>query len=111
MQKPKFLSELKLELYLIWRLLGEGFGPSYWWPYVKNRFFGNYLFRRLPKYDYVADPDFELHTICSKQDLWMLAWMLRSFLTMSGLRPVVIIHDDGTLDKVTEELIQSKFPN
>lgn len=104
-------NSLKKELFFIFRLFQEGYGPRYWWPYAKNRFFGNYLFRRLPRHDYQADPDFELHTICSKQDLWMLAWMLRSFLIMSKLKPVVIIHDDGTLDKATEELIQSKFPN
>ncbi len=106
-----FLKNLKGELFFISRLLQEGYGPKYWWPYIKNRFLGNYLFRRLPKYDYEANPDFELHTICSKRDLWMLAWMLRSFLEMSKLKPVVIIHDDGSLDKITEKLIQSKFPN
>lgn len=65
----------------------------------------------VPKFDYQADPDLELHTICNKKDLWMLVWMLRSFLTLSKLRPVIVITDDGTLDKATEKLIQSKFSN
>jgi len=107
----KIFGRLKTELFLIRHLLQKGYGLKYWWPYAKNRFLGNYLFRLLPKYDYEADPDFELHTICSKRDLWMLAWMLCSFLEMSKLKPVVVIHDDGSLDKATEKLIQSKFPN
>ncbi|OGN07927.1 MAG: hypothetical protein A3C61_03400 [Candidatus Yanofskybacteria bacterium RIFCSPHIGHO2_02_FULL_39_10] len=110
---PKFFRRIKTELFYLKRLLEEGYGPSYWWPYVKNRFFGNYLFTYLPRYDYVADPDLELHTICSRhgQGLWMFAWMLSSFIFHSKLRPVVVIHDDGTIDKATEKLIQSKFPN
>lgn len=107
----KKLKKLKLESFFIRHLLQEGYGPRYWWPYAKNRFFGNYLFRGLPRYEYKADPDFELHTICGKQDLWMLAWMLRSFLIMSKLKPVIVIHDDGSMDTVTAELIQSKFDN
>lgn len=107
----KKFNNLKRELFFIRRLLEEGYGPRYWWPYIKNRFFWPLLFRRLPKFEYVADPDLELHTVSNKKDLWMLAWMLRSFLAMSKLRPIVIIHDDGTWDKATEELVQSKFPN
>lgn len=104
---------IKTELFFIRRLLEEGYGPSYWWPYVKNRFFGNYLFARLPCCNYEADPDLELHTICSRhgQGLWMFAWMVNSFLYHSKLRPVVVIHDDGTIDKATAKLIQEKFPN
>ncbi len=104
---------IKTELFFIKRLLQEGYGPKYWWSYAKNRFFGNYLFTRLPRCDYAADSDFELHTICSRhgQGLWMFAWMLNSFLYNSGLKPMVIIHDDGTLDKKTAELIKDKFPN
>lgn len=105
------LKKIKLEAFFIRRLWKEGFGPYYWWPYIKNRFFGGYLFRRLSRYDYNVDPDFELHTICCKRDLWMLAWMIRSFVSLSGLKPVVIIHEDGTIDQVTAELIYSKFPN
>ncbi|MBI2065063.1 MAG: hypothetical protein HYT62_03375 [Candidatus Yanofskybacteria bacterium] len=109
----KIIKRIKTELFYLKRLIEEGYGPSYWRAYFKNRFFGNYLFTYLPRYDYVADPDLEMHTICSRhgQGLWMFAWMLTSFLFHSKLRPVVIIHDDGTIDKDTEKLIQSKFPN
>lgn len=65
----------------------------------------------VPKFDYKADSDLELHTICNKKDLWMLIWMLRSFLIISKLRPVIVINDDGTLDKATAKLIHSKFSN
>lgn len=107
----KTINNIKLELFLIYRLLQEGYGPKYWWPYIKNNFFGNYLFRHLPYYKYTADPDLELHVVCSSKHLWMLAWMLRSFFTQSGLRPNVVIHEDGTMDKATAKLIQSKFTN
>ncbi len=107
----RFFLRVKKELFLIRRLLHEGYGPKFWWPYAKNRFFGIYLFKRLPRYEYVADPDFELHTICCRQDLWMLAWMLRSFFEMSKLRPAIVIHEDGTMDPATAELIKSKFAN
>jgi|GEM_PF-2190847 len=103
--------KIKLETFFIRRLWEEGYGPRYWWPYAKNRFFGGYLFRGLPRYDYQADPNFELHTICCKRDIWMLAWMIRSFVSISGLKPVVVIHEDGSIDKITAELIYSKFPN
>lgn len=104
---------IKTELFYGFRLIQEGYGPGYWWAYFKNRFFGNYLFKFLPRCDYVANPEVELHTICSRhgQGLWMFAWMLRSFLFHSKLKPVVIIHDDGTIDKATADLITSKFPN
>ena len=105
---------IKTELFFIRRLLQEGyFKPHYWTSYFKNRFFGNYLFTKLPVLEYEADPKIELHTICSRhsQGLWMFAWMVRSFVFHSGLRPVVIVHDDGTLDQATANLIITKFPN
>src|SRR3989338_2066553 len=107
----KNINSLKLELFLIFRLFQEGYGPKYWWPYAKNKFFGNYLFRYLPRYEYIADPDIELHITCSSKHLWMLAWMLRSFFAQSGLRPSIFIHEDGSINKAVAELIQSKFSN
>lgn len=109
----KIYKYIKTEAFFIRRLFELGYGPRYWWPYTKNRFFGNYLFSRLPRCNYVASPDLELHTICSRhgQGLWMFAWMIRSFLFHSKLKPVVVIHDDGTIDKATAELIKDKFPN
>ena len=109
----KIVRRIKTELFYFKRLVEEGYGPFYWWAYFKNRFFGNYLFTRLPVCNYVADPDFEMHTTCSRhgQGLWMLAWMMQSFLYHSGLKPIVVIHDDNTIDKATADLIISKFPN
>ncbi len=111
MKIQKFINGLKLEIFLIRRLLQEGFGPRYWWPYIKNRFFGNYLFRYLPRCDYEADPEIELHITCSKKHLWMFAWMVRSFLAMSNLKPAIVIHDEGTMDPATADLIHRKFSN
>jgi len=107
----KNFNDLKKELFLVRRLLEEGYGPRYWWPYVKNRFLWRIILPWVPKFDYKADPNLELHTICNKKELWMLVWMLRSFLVMSKLRPVIVINDDGTLDKATADLIHSKFSN
>ena len=107
----KMLNNLKLEVFFVRRLLQEGFGPRYWLPYMKNRFFGNYLFRYLPRLEYTPDPDLELHTICSGKYIWMFAWMVRSFVATSGLKPMVVIHDDGNMDQATVDLILSKFPN
>ncbi|OGN03507.1 MAG: hypothetical protein A3G02_01260 [Candidatus Yanofskybacteria bacterium RIFCSPLOWO2_12_FULL_44_13b] len=107
----KKIKVLKRELFFVGRLLEEGYGPRYWWPYIKNRFLWSLLLPRLPKFEYVADPDLELHTICNKNDLWMLIWMLRSFFFMSGLRPIIVINDDGTLDGAAADLIKSKFSN
>lgn len=111
MRIKKTINNLKLELFFICRLIREGYGPKYWWPYVKNNFFGNYLFNYLPYYKYTADPDLELHITCSSKHLWMLAWMLHSFFAQSGLRPNIFIHEDGSISKATARLIQSKFAN
>lgn len=111
MKLLKAIDNLKTELFFIRRLLSEGYGPRYWWPYIKNRFFGRFLLSRLTRYEYVADPDIEMHSICQKKDIWMLACMLRSFLFYSKLRPKVIIHDDGSFDRNSAKLIESKFAN
>lgn len=105
------LNQIKTELFFMRRLLQEGYGPQYWWSYIKNRFFGNHMLPNFPQYDYVADPDFEIHTICSKKDLLMLVWMLRSFLVLSELKPTIVIHDDGSLDDEAIKLINKKFSN
>ena len=107
----KNLKIIKHEEFLIRRLLEEGYGPRYWWSYLKNRFFGNYLFKYLPWHDYIPNLDLEIHTICCKSDIWMLAWMMKSFLATSGLKPMLVIHEDGTIDEATAKLILSKFPN
>ena len=65
----------------------------------------------VPKFDYQADPDLGIAYYLQQKDLWMLVWMLRSFLTLSKLRPVIVITDDGTLDKATEKINSNKFSN
>ena len=107
----KKYKSFKAELFFIKRLLAEGYGPRYWWPYVKNRFFGRFLLSRLPRYEYTADPEVEMHTICQKKDIWMMASMLRSFFFYSNLRPKVIIHDDGSFDYASAKLLENKFSN
>lgn len=107
----KSFRRLKTELYYIYRLFNEGYGWRYWYPYAKHRFLWRQLVSSVPRYDYQADPDLELHTICQKKDLWMLIWSFRSFLLLSGLRPKLIIHDDGSLDPSSATLVESKFAN
>ncbi len=107
----RIIRRIKTELFFIRRLVSEGYGPRYWWPYLKNRFFWRLLVSKISRYDYVADPDLELHTVCEKKAIWMLVWSLRSFLIMSGLRPVIVIHDDGSIDSDSAGLINSKFAN
>src|SRR3989344_8571360 len=107
----KKFNNLKRELFFIRRLLEEGYGPRYWWSYVKNRFLWRLVLHQVPRFNYEADPDLELHTICSKKEVWILVWMLLSFLIISKLRPAIVINDDGTIDKATANLIQSKFAN
>ena len=105
------LKSIKIELFYIRRLLQEGYGPKYWWPYFKNRFFGDYLISRIPGFNYAVDFGFELHTICCKKDIPMLIWMLHSFLFHSNLRPKVIIHDDGSLGCESVKIISGHLGN
>lgn len=102
---------IKTEIFFIYRLLKEGYGPRFWWPYAKYRFFWRFLLSDVPRYDYEPDRDLELHSVFQKKDLWMLIWSFRSFLDMTGLRPVLVLHDDGSVDEKTAEIIKSKFPN
>jgi hypothetical protein len=104
-------NRVKLEAFYVRRLLQEGYGPSYWLPYIKHRFFGKFQIRNMSRIEYEADPDLELHTICNKQGVWMLFWMLRSFLMTSKLRPSIIINDDGSMDESDEKFLKSKFSN
>lgn len=102
------LKKIKVELFFIFRLFRDGL-VLYLFRYCKNRFFGTYLLRKLSKFEYVTDSKIELHALCQKKDLWMLASSLRSFLYHSGLRPHIVIHDDGSIDDESAQLIESKF--
>lgn len=102
---------LKLELFYIKRLLQEGYGPSYWWPYFKNRFFGDILASRVPPVSCKPRSDFAVHILSQKHALWMLIWVIKSFLYYSKLCPQIIIHDEGSFDAKTVKLLESKFSN
>lgn len=100
--------KLRVELFFIARLFRDGL-LLYFFQYCKNRFFGGYLLKKLSKFEYIPDNKIELHSLCQKKDLWMLACSLRSFLHHSGLRPHIVIHDDGSIDDESAKLIESKF--
>src|SRR3989344_1828346 len=100
---------LKAEIFYVRRLLEEGYGPRYWWPYVKNAYFGNYLVKRMPACAYEPNSEIELHTICHTQGVWMLYWMVRSLIGHTGLKPVIVIHDGG-LDQNAVKTIAMKLP-
>lgn len=107
----KFLKRLKLELFFIRRLLQEGYLLNLF-SYIKNRFFGNILAKGVAKYDRgLGDENFEVHVLTQKDALWMLIWVLRSFLHYSGLCPKIIIHDEGSFDDETAKLLEDKFSN
>jgi len=55
--------------------------------------------------------DFEVHVLSQKQGLWMAYWAIRSFMQTSGLCPKIVLHDDGTIDRKTALLFESKFTN
>ncbi len=100
--------KIRVELFFIARLFRDGL-VLYIFQYCKNRFFGTYLLKKISKFEYIPDSKVELHTLCQKKDLWMLACSLKSFLYHSGLRPYIIVHDDGSIDNESAKLIESKF--
>ena len=100
--------KLRIEFFFISRLFRDNL-VLYFPQYIKNRFFVTYLLKRLSKFEYEVDDKIELHSLCQKSDLWMLACSLESFLYHSGLHPKIVIHDDGSIDDETTMLIESKF--
>src|SRR3989338_171213 len=102
---------IKLELFYLKELWRYGYGPSFWWPYFKNRFLGSFLVQTL-RLEYCRPrEDFALHILSQKQALWMLVWAIKSFQYYSGLCPQIVIHDDGTFNRQTAQLLESKFNN
>ena len=79
--------------------------------YFKNRFFGERILSSMPNYWFTPEDDLEVHILCGKKDLTILAWALKSFLYYSGLKPKIIIHNDGTLTFKFQRLIELKFSN
>src|SRR3989344_5411134 len=106
----KLFKKIKTETYLIKRLFGSGEGKHFF-SYCRNRYFGNYLVARFPRYeDGPIDENFEVHVLCQKSMLWPLMVCLRSFLYHSGLCPRVIVHVDD-FDERSIALLESKFNN
>jgi hypothetical protein len=105
----KLFKKIKVELYLIKRLLDSGEG-KYFFNYCKNRYFGEFLADRFSRYRGQVNEDFELHVLCQKSMLWPLMVCLRSFLYHSGLCPRVIVHVDD-FDEYSINLLESKFNN
>lgn len=107
----KLIQTIKLEVFYWRQMLWAGYPPRYWWAYFKNRYGGRWLLQRAPVCHTDKCDDFELHVLAPKSGLWMLYWNLRSFLYFSGLAPRIIIHSDGSIDKITAKLFESKFTN
>lgn len=110
--------KLKTELFYILRLLNPRYTPvcrfnlRHYYSYFKNRFFGLKLLKKLsPYYNNEITDDLEIHILCSKMDLYMCAWALRSFLYYSELNPKIIIYNDGSIEKKYADLLESKFNN
>lgn len=84
--------------------------PRYFFSYLKNRFFGNWLIPSLEPLTAARRDDVEIRVLCQKKDLWMLVWSLRSFLFYSQIQPHIFVHDDGSLDQESAKLLEAKFP-
>lgn len=52
---------------------------------------------------------FEIHTLVCRRDVAMSLWSLRSLFAQSGLRPRVVVHDDGTLRREHREHYAKHF--
>lgn len=102
---------IKLELFYIRELFRYGYGTSFWWPYFKNRFLGNFLLSRLPSENCKPIEGFAIHILSQKQATWMLVWTIKTFQYYCGFCSRVVVHDDGTFDRRTAELLESKFAN
>lgn len=111
----KILQRIKIELYLINRLLNPKYSPACKFSfkcyvrYFKNRFFGNLLVSRVEPIHFSPRPDFELHMLSQGGNLWMSICSLRSFLYHSQLCPKIVIHDDGSMDEKSIRILKSKF--
>ncbi len=106
------MANIKEELFFMRRIFKEGYGLSGYLRYLKNKFWGTIY--DLPGFNYPeseSNRDFELHVLCQRKDFRMLAWSLTSFLYYSGLTPLIFIHDDGSINKKSAEVLESKFSN
>ncbi len=103
---------LKLEFFYLRKMLRRRAGLKEFYGYYKNKFFGRYLFKRMPKFSSgPVDPEFELHILSQKSMLWPMAVGIRSFLHHSGLSPRILIHVEEEFDSATIRLLEEKFNN
>ncbi len=107
--------KVKLEFFYLRRLFNPKYTPScrfnfrYYGNYFKNKLFGRFLIRQLPKYECSKKSNFEIHILCQKSDITQAVWTLWSFLDNSQLCPKIFIHDDGSLDKNSADILKARF--
>ena len=58
----------------------------------------------------VPDSGFEVHSLTSTKHILYYLWGIKSLIKLSGLRPTVVIHDDGTLTSGNIDLLVSHLP-
>lgn len=114
----RLIKKIKSEAFFIYKLLNPKYTPvcagdfRCYVNYFKNRFLGTDLLKKFPGFKFEGNDNFEIHSLCQKSDIWILACSLYSFLHFSGLNPsAIIIHDDGSLDDNDKRVLVSKFSN
>ncbi len=105
------LKKLKMELFFIRRLFSQKYDFIDYFNYFKNKLFGNQFLPKLSKQGCSVNNDFEIHVLCQKDDADMLEWALKSFLYFSKLCPNIVVHDDGSFDKKSASILESRFDN
>lgn len=109
--KIQIKGAIKEELFFFKKILQEKYGLSFYYRYFKNRFLGRFLLPGTSPFICNRNEYFELHALSQKKDIWSLFWALKSFLYHSGLCPKIIIHDDGSIDEKTANILKEKFNN
>ncbi|MDP3792316.1 MAG: hypothetical protein Q8Q89_01160 [bacterium] len=111
----KILKRIKVESYLISRLLNPKYSPACrfnfkcYMRYFKNRFLGDFLVSRIKPIYFSPRPDFELHMLSQGGNLWISVCSIRSFLCQSKLCPKIVIHDDGSMSEKSIGILKNKF--
>jgi hypothetical protein len=54
---------------------------------------------------------FELHTLTCKRDFLNTLWSLKTFYYFSGIRPKLVIYDDGSLSETARKFLCGNFVN
>ncbi len=107
----------KKEIFYLSRLLNPKITPACGYDlrclfrYIKNRYFGDIMAKKVPIYAYTSNNDFELHMLSQKGNLWALINAIGSFLFHSKLCPKIVIHSDGSMDEKMIFVLKSKFSN